>query len=113
MLLFFASGTKQCSVTLSTINWLEEGPGPKGLPRFVSVFTPEGEKEVLTDSAHQRMAQNNLEPGAAANFLGGEFAEKTSLITVNPAQHLVTPAGRCVCTDGELRCSRPGQFTIP
>ncbi|KAM7535717.1 hypothetical protein Aperf_G00000094977 [Anoplocephala perfoliata] len=101
-------GTKHCNVTVSTINWLEEPPGPNGLPRFVSVFTPEGEKEIFTGSARQRIAKNNLKPEVTGDLLGGEFAEKTSLITVNPAQHLVTPAGRCVCTDGELRCSRPG-----
>ncbi|CDI98274.1 von Willebrand factor type C [Echinococcus multilocularis] len=96
-------GTKKCSVAVATINWLEEAPMHKGLPRFVSIFTPEGEKEVL--SAASLVASQTAPATGVAEGIG---AEKTSLITVEPAQHLVTHAGRCVCTDGELRCSRPG-----
>ncbi|KAL5971574.1 hypothetical protein TSMEX_000695, partial [Taenia solium] len=72
----------------------------KGLPTFVSVFTPEGEREVLS-------AEPLVNSQVASTVGVGEGAEKTSLITVEPAQHLVTHVGRCVCTDGELRCSRP------
>lgn len=104
MTLIVSVGTKKCSVTVATINWLEEAPIHKGLPTFVSVFTSEGEREVLSAAP--------LVSSQTASTVGieeGEGAEKTSLITVEPAQHLVTHAGRCVCTDGELRCSRPGE----
>ncbi|KAL5108499.1 hypothetical protein TcWFU_001562 [Taenia crassiceps] len=96
-------GTKKCSVTVATINWLEEAPMHKGLPTFVSVLTPEGEREVLSAAP---LVSSLSAPTVEIGEVGG--AEKTSLITVEPGQHLVTHAGRCVCTDGELRCSRPG-----
>ncbi|VDM31076.1 unnamed protein product [Hydatigera taeniaeformis] len=98
-------GTKKCSVTVATINWLEEAPMHKDLSSFVSVFTPEGEKEVLDEASLMNSQTARIEEGEE------EGAEKTSLITVDPGQHLVTHAGRCVCTDGELRCSRPVEAT--
>lgn len=103
-----STGSKKCNVTVSTINWLEGAPGLKGLPRFVSVFNSDGEKEGSTDKAHQRVDKINAEPLMPILNASVGAMEKTTIITVDPAQHLVTHAGRCVCTDGELRCSRPG-----
>ncbi len=79
---------------------MNKAPDKKGLPKFVSIFTPEGEAEVLTEGNILLQKDD-----------GGEIAkaEGTSIITVAPGQHLVTHAGRCVCADGELRCSRPGK----
>ncbi|VDL14241.1 unnamed protein product [Hymenolepis diminuta] len=101
-------GSKKCNVTVSTINWLEGAPGLKGLPRFVSVFNSDGEKDGSADKAHQRVDKINAEPLMPILNASVGAMEKTTIITVDPAQYLVTHAGRCVCTDGELRCSRPG-----
>nr|CUU99111.1 hypothetical transcript [Hymenolepis microstoma] len=101
-------GTKKCNVTVSTINWLEEAPGPKELSRFVSVFNSEGQQEGSSGKVRKRDGENNEEPLTPISNASVDATEKTTLITVDPAQHLVTHAGRCVCTDGELRCSRPG-----
>ena len=100
-------------MTVATINWLKEAPTQKGLPRFVSVFTPEGEQEVLggpplVAAPLEGIAAEASETKAAA--ADDDAAEKTSLITVEPAQHLVTHTGRCVCINGELMCSRPGEL---
>uniref|UniRef100_A0A5K3EGC6 VWFC domain-containing protein n=1 Tax=Mesocestoides corti TaxID=53468 RepID=A0A5K3EGC6_MESCO len=97
-------GEKSCTVTVATVNWLDKVPNRKGLPRFVSIFTPEGEEEILSE-AHQPQI---LRPSMYEDDEANRNEEKTSIITVSPAQHLVTHAGRCVCTDGELRCFRPG-----
>ncbi|VDO16455.1 unnamed protein product [Rodentolepis nana] len=101
-------GSKKCNVTVSTINWLEEAPGPKDLSRFVSVFNSEGQSEDSSGKTSKRNEKSNEEPLAPISNATVNAMEKTALITVDPAQHLVTHAGRCVCTNGELRCSRPG-----
>uniref|UniRef100_A0A0X3P2D9 VWFC domain-containing protein n=1 Tax=Schistocephalus solidus TaxID=70667 RepID=A0A0X3P2D9_SCHSO len=112
-------GQKSCSLSVQSSHWKDLPPEGNSKKLFVSLTDREPKDSkvrglrlgqgVRRKTAAQ-LATVHLQPSGQQTLSeeAEESLEGIHLVQVEPGQHVAHTEGRCVCIDGEFRCSRSG-----
>ncbi|VDM02796.1 unnamed protein product [Schistocephalus solidus] len=112
-------GQKSCSISVQSYHWKDLPPEGNSKKLFVSLTDREPKDSKVRGlrlgqgvrrKTSAQLATVHLQPSGQQTLSeeAEESLEGIHLVQVEPGQHVAHTEGRCVCIDGEFRCSRSG-----
>ncbi|KAL7060000.1 hypothetical protein AAHC03_09434 [Spirometra sp. Aus1] len=100
-------GQKSCSISVPSSSWTDSPPGRSPRQLFVSLTERDQKMDKVRGLRLSQRVRRQATVHLPSPTLQAFGHHGIRLVHIEPGLHVAYTDGRCVCLDGEFRCSRP------